>query len=314
MQLLHNEIQTVKPQTESLLPAASGLDALADNEILSRLHQTQVDAVNKVKKALPQLAEGAHIMSRTIRSGGSLIYAGAGSSALMASADAMELPGTFGIAPERIHILMAGGLPKDANMPGSTEDDVEEAIEAANIVAKGDAVIIVSASGNTPYAVAVAKAARARKAATICIANNQSAQLFEYASVAVCLPITGELIAGSTRMGAGSAQKLALNLMSTLMGIHLGHIYDGMMVNLQADNQKLMARAVAMVSHIAGISEDRALTFLDRAGGSVKQAVLLACGVESIEQANALLDESNQHLRGALVTAGQSNRINSEPE
>jgi N-acetylmuramic acid 6-phosphate etherase len=301
------ESQMAQSLTETLLPAADGLDALPDAEILSRLHRAQVDAVDVVRQALPEIGEASQLMSHAVQTGGSLIYAGAGSSALMASADAIELHGTFGISTERIRILMAGGLPRNANMPGDTEDNVGEASRAAEIIAKGDVVIIVSASGRTPYAMTVAKAAKTCGAETICIANNQSAPLFEYASVAVCLPITGELIAGSTRMGAGSAQKVALNMMSTLMGVHLGHIHDGMMVNLHADNEKLQARAVGMVSHIAGIAEDSALAYLSRAGGSVKQAVLLAAGVESLEKTNTLLEQSKQHLRVALdlVNAGK---------
>ena len=300
------------PLTETLLPAANGLDALADEEILSRLHRAQVDAIGVVRQALPEIGKAARLMSQALQAGGSLIYAGAGSSALMASADATELHGTFGITPERIHILMAGGLPRDASMPGDTEDDTAEAAKAAEIITAPDAVIIVSASGRTPYAIAVAKAAKSCRAETICIASNRDAPLFKYATVAVCLPIAGELVAGSTRMGAGTTQKVALNMMSTLMGIHLGHVHDGMMVNLHADNEKLQARAVGMVSHIAGIAEDSALAYLSKAGGSVKQAVLLAAGAESLDQANTLLEQSKQHLRVALdlVNAGKSCRLN----
>ncbi len=289
-----------QPMTENLLAAAGGLDALPDEEILSRLYHAQINAIDMVRQALPQLINGARIMAQAIQTGGDLVYAGAGSSGLMASADAMELHGTFGISPKRIHILMAGGMPSDARMPGNTEDDVDEAAQAAEIIGARDAVIVVSASGSTPYAMEIARASKARGAATICIANNEAAQLFEFATISVCLPTAGELIAGSTRMGAGTAQKVALNMMSTLMGIQLGHVHDGMMVNLHADNEKLQARAVGMVSRIAGISEDNALVYLNSAGGSVKQAVLLASGIESLQQANDLLELSKQHLRVAL--------------
>jgi len=286
--------------TESMLASASGLDALPDEDILGRLHQAQVDAVATVRKALPNLAAGARCMSHSLVSGSSLVYAGAGSSALMASADAMELSGTFGIDINQVRILMAGGLPKDASMPGNTEDDTEEAINASRVITAGDTVIAVTASGSTPYTVEIARIARQRGASTICIANNRDARIFDYATVAICLPSAGEVIGGSTRMGAGSAQKTALNIMSTLMGIQLGHVYDGMMVNLHADNEKLRARALGMVCRITDIPSEQALTCLETAGGQVKPAVLLAAGIESMPEANALLEKSKGHLRAAL--------------
>ncbi len=289
-----------QPLTETMLATAAGLDALADDEILDRLLQAQVAAVATVHEALSEIAAGARCMSQALLSGRSLVYAGAGSSALMASADAMELAGTFGIDTRHVHILMAGGLPTDANMPGSTEDDIKEATNAASAIVTGDAVVAVTASGSTPYAVEIAKIAQERGASTICIANNRDAAIFDHATIQVYLPSAGEVIGGSTRMGAGSAQKAALNMMSTLMGIHLGHIYDGMMVNLHADNEKLKLRALGMVCRIADVSVEQALACLDNSDGQVKPAVLLAGGVESLPQANALLEQSKGHLRNAL--------------
>ncbi len=289
-----------QPLTETMLPTAAGLDALPDEEILGRLHQAQVDAIASVSEALPEIAAGARCMSQSLLDGKSVVYAGAGSSALMASADAMELAGTFGIDTKHVHILMAGGLPKDANMPGSAEDDTEEANNAARVIDAGDTAIFVTASGNTPYAVEIARIAQQRGASTICIANNRDAVIFDYAKVVVYLPSLGEVIGGSTRMGAGSAQKAALNMMSTLMGIHLGHVYDGMMVNLHADNEKLKARALDMVGRIAEVPVEQALVCLDNANGQVKPAVLLAAGVESLPQAKVLLEQSKGCLRAAL--------------
>ena len=289
-----------RPSTESIPAAASGIDTLSDTEILTRLHQGQIDAVASVTEALPEIAEGARCMSKALMDGGSLIYAGAGSSALMAAADAMELAGTFGIDAERVQILMAGGLPRNAHMPGNTEDDTEEADKAAQIISANDAIVVVTASGSTPYAVEIAKAAHHRGAKTICMANNCDASIFEHATVSICLPSGGEIIGGSTRMGAGSAQKSALNMMSTLMGIHLGHVHDGMMVNLKADNEKLKARALGMVCNIASVPMEEANRCLEAAEGLVKPAVLLAAGAESIQQANQLLEQAKGNLRAAL--------------
>jgi N-acetylmuramic acid 6-phosphate etherase len=286
--------------TERLHAAARGIDARPGQEVLDVLLTAQGIAVDAVRDALPAIEAGADIMAGAIRDGHRLVYAGAGSSALMASADGMELPGTYGVPPERILLLMAGGLPKDAHMPGGTEDDEEEAGKAAEAIHAGDAVIAVTASGSTPYPVAVAEAARAKGAKVIAIANNPGAPIFERADVAICLPTPPEVIAGSTRMGAGTAQKVALNLMSTLMGIRLGQVHDGMMVGLVADNAKLRIRARTMVMEIAGVDAESAARALDMAGGAVKPAVLIAAGTGG-DDAARLLAASDNNLRAALA-------------
>ncbi len=291
--------------TERLHKAAKGLDVRPGQEVLDVLLIAQRAAVDAVHSALPGLEAGAEIMAEAIRTGHRLIYAGAGSSALMANADGIELPGTYGIPPESILLLMAGGLPTDANMPGATEDDTKEAEKAAVAIRKGDAVIAVTASGSTPYPVAVAIAARAKGAKIIAVANNPGAPIFRHADVAVCLPTPPEVIAGSTRMGAGTAQKVALNLMSTLMGIRLGQVHDGMMVGLVADNAKLRARAQAMVMEIAGVDADTATRALAAAGGAVKPAVLIAKGANPDEAARLLMTSDN-NLRAALARATET--------
>ncbi|MCP5085291.1 MAG: N-acetylmuramic acid 6-phosphate etherase [Rhodobacteraceae bacterium] len=288
-------------QTEYLHAAAKGLDALPDADILCHLHDSQSQAVQAVAPVLTEIAAAAHLMAHTVRSGGRLIYTAAGSSGLMAMADALELPGTFGIEQSQIAILMAGGLPTDGTMPGHSEDDTAEADTFARTIKSCDLVIALSASGTTPHALQLARAATLAGAQTVCIANNRSAPLFDTASVAICLATPAEVVAGSTRLGAGTAQKVALNLMSTLMGVLLGHVHDGMMVNLIADNTKLRARAATIVKTITGASPEQAENTLSRTGGAIKPAVLLAAGAQTQEQAVALLKHSDGHLRPALT-------------
>jgi N-acetylmuramic acid 6-phosphate etherase len=217
----------------------------------------------------------------------------------MGNADGLELAGTFGIDPARVRLCMAGGLPQDAAMPGDTEDSTKQADTDAQQIAPGDAVIAVTASGRTPYAVRMAELAQARGARTICIANNPGAPIFAHADVAICLPTPPEVIAGSTRMGAGTAQKAALNMMSTLMGIRLGHVHDGMMVNLRPDNEKLRGRAIGMVRQITGAAEPAARAALQAHGWSVKNAALSLAGAGPRVQ--ALLDRHGGRLRAALA-------------
>ncbi|MDZ4312634.1 MAG: N-acetylmuramic acid 6-phosphate etherase [Cypionkella sp.] len=293
------------PVTEHLHPAATGLDTLPGPAVLGHLLAAQASALQAVSQALPQIEAAAALMAQALQADGRLVYAGAGSSALMAVADGLELGGTFGIPADRVLLLMAGGLPVDARMPGDTEDDADEGTRAAEILRAGDVVIAVTASGRTPYALAVAEAAQARGAQVIGIANAVGAKLFDHADVAICLPTPPEVIAGSTRMGAGTAQKAALNMMSTLMGIKLGQVHDGMMVGLVADNDKLRARAATMVARIAAVDELLAAQALVMGRGAVKPAVLIALG-KAPDAALALLSETKGNLRAAIARSDKN--------
>lgn len=291
----------IKRQTEQLHGAAKGLDALPLPEIAAILARGQVDAATVVAPSGDALSHGAAIMATALRAGRVLHYAAAGSSGLMAMADACELAGTFGTDPSQIRIHMAGGIPQDASMPGGTEDDQDDAQGAATTIGPGDAIIVISASGTTPFAIEVARLAQAKGASVIGIANNEGTALLDLADVAICLPTPPEVLAGSTRMGAGTAQKAALNIMSTLMGVALGHVHDGMMVNVRADNAKLQARAIGMVAEIAKVDEGRAAACLAIAEGEVKLAVALAAGATDLNHAKDCLKRADGFLRPVLA-------------
>lgn len=286
--------------TETLHPDARGLDLRPDEQVLAVLAAGQCAAVQVVAAQLDSIARGATLMTAALQGGGRIGYAGAGSSALMAIADGLELAGTFGIDPGRIVLCMAGGLPQDARMPGDTEDDSAEGAAQGALFRAGDVVIAVTASGSTPYPVALARTARSKGARVVGLSNNADAALFDLSDVAICLPTPPEVVAGSTRMGAGTAQKVALNLMSTLMGIRLGAVHDGMMVGLKADNAKLIGRARRMVAAIAGVDEDVASAALGQTGGEVRQAVLVAQGAAP-DVAARLLQDNSGLLRAALA-------------
>ncbi|MFS4580837.1 N-acetylmuramic acid 6-phosphate etherase [Phaeobacter sp. C3_T13_0] len=288
-------------QTETLHPHALGLELRADSDVLNTLLDGQLNALNVVRSAFSDIAAGADLLTKQLRNNGNLHYAAAGSSALMALADGAELPGTFGISADQIFIHMAGGIPTDGRMPGHTEDDSEAGAKAATNVASGDVVIAISASGSTPFPMSFAKAAQAAGAKVVAIANNDHTPLLELADVAICLPTPAEVIAGSTRMGAGTAQKAVLNMMSTLTGIRLGHVMDGMMVNLIADNAKLRQRAIRIVCTLTDCDADTAADALDRTDGSVKPAILLLSGATTPTAAEALLHDHKDNLRAALA-------------
>lgn len=289
-------------RTEALHHDAGGLDTQAPDAILSSLANAQIEAAAAVRAAIPAIADAASAVAASLAAGGRLAYAAAGSSGLMALADALELPGTFGIERERISVLIAGGDEALRTLAGAPEDDVEQAVKAVAEagLGRGDCLIALSASGSTPYAVRALQEAKARGAATIAISNNPGTPLLRGADVAVLLATPPEVIAGSTRMGAGTAQKIALNMLSTLAAIHLGHVHDGYMVNLHADNAKLRERAARMVAAITGLGDGEAARLLKASDGAVKVAVLLASGAESASEARKLLEGTGQRLRQAL--------------
>lgn len=288
------------PQTEQLNQYAKDLDLCGDDVILSRLLASQQAALSAIESCIPHIARAANLMVETLDQGGRLHYAAAGSSGLMALADGAELPGTYGIDPGRISIHMAGGIPTGADMPGHTEDDERAGINAAADVSAADTVIAISASGTTPFPLSFVHQAKRKRARVVCIANNPEAPLFEQADIAICIPTPPELVAGSTRLGAATAQKAALNMMSTLMGVRMGHVVDGMMVNVVADNRKLLDRAEGIVARITGAPGDAARENLSKCKGNVKQAVLLAMGARSPDHARHLLASTNGQLRPAM--------------
>nr|WP_255607428.1 N-acetylmuramic acid 6-phosphate etherase [Phyllobacterium sp. 2063] len=284
------------------------MDERSPEDVLRLLYEAQVEAAASVAGATESIARAALLAAETLREGGRLAYAAAGSSGLMALADALELPGTYGIAPDRIVILLAGGVTGLNRLAGTYEDDtVQAAKDIADAgLAEVDCLIAISASGSTPYALAAIDEASRRGLKIISIANNPDVPLFNQAHVAITLPTPPEMVAGSTRMGAGTAQKIALNLLSTLMAVHLGHVHDGYMVNLTADNIKLRERAARIVSAIGACDITDAARLLELSGGSVKSAILLAAGAPSAETATEILESNQQRLRPALSKLKES--------
>ncbi|BCP54492.1 N-acetylmuramic acid 6-phosphate etherase [Kaistia sp. 32K] len=296
------------PSTEIADPRYRGLDTWKDEDVLAALQGGHARAVASVEAAIPMLAKAARLAAEKLADGGRLIYVASGSPALIALGDALEIPQTYGVADDRIVTILAGGLDLVHNFSGLQEDDPEQArIDVARFgVGPQDCVVAVSASGSTPYTVEGLRAAIAGGAASIAIASNPNAPLFEGADVAIHLDSGPEVIAGSTRMGAGTAQKAALNMLSTLIAIHLGHVYDGLMVNVRADNGKLRARAARIIANVAGVDEASARVALEATNGEVKPAILIAAGAENPAAANELLNENNGNVRTALAAIARS--------
>ncbi|MBV8919914.1 N-acetylmuramic acid 6-phosphate etherase [Bradyrhizobium sp.] len=262
-------------------------------------------AIEAVAAASDDICIAAFHLAALWRAGGRLIYVGAGSSGLAAASDAAELPGTFGLDENRIAIVLAGGIGEAFRINATAEDDAaagEAAMSAFGDLAR-DAVIAVSASGSTPFTIAAALEARRRGAFVIGIAHRPDTPLLSGADAPILLDSGEEALRGSTRLAAGTAQKAALGMLTTLMGLELGHIHQGLMVNLKVDNAKLRDRARGIVAMIAGITEAEAEVALREAGGQVKVAILIARGGVSMSEAEGWLAAADGRIDHALRLA-----------
>ena len=287
--------------TEGRHPASEGLHARAGLSVLEDLLAAQQAALAQLRPALPALERAADLAAAALRDGGKMGYAGAGSSGLMALADCLELSGTFGLPPARTPMMFAGGAAALLHMVGSVEDDPDLARADLDRAAlgPGDVVLVLAASGRTPYALEVARGARARGVTVIGFANVAGAALLDLADVPVLLETGPEVVTGSTRMGAATAQKVALNMISVLVGIRLGHVHDGYMVNLVADNDKLIDRAARIVAAVAGVSRADADLALAATAGAVKPAILVSRGMNP-DAAQTALNASGGHLSAVM--------------
>lgn len=287
----------VQRRTELQHALGPGLHRQPGTMVLSAVLQGQRQALDSLVPALPVLERAADLAASALMAGGKLGYAGAGSSGLMALADCLEMAGTFGIPPSQTPMLFAGGAAALLHMVGSVEDNANQAahdVVTAGLGA-GDVVICVAASGSTPYTLAVARAARELGAGVIGLANTAGAVLFDLSDVPVLIDSGAEVIAGSTRLGAATAQKAALNMISVLVGVRLGAVQDGYMVNLIADNIKLIDRAARIVSAVAGVDDAAARAALQATKGAVKPAVLVARG-QTVDAAVTALTASGGKL------------------
>jgi len=291
----------LKSHTEDRHPASDGLHLREGVAVLADLLAAQAAALAALRPALPALAGLADRLAPLLRGGGRMGYAGAGSSGLMALSDCLELAGTFGLSPDRTPMLFAGGAAALLHLTGDVEDDPELALADLDRsgLASGDALLVLSASGRTPYALAVAGAARARGIRVAGFANVAGAPLLALADDAILIETGPEVVTGSTRMGAATAQKVALNMLSVLLGIRLGHVHDGYMVNVVADNAKLTDRAARIVAAVAQVDRAAAERALSQTGGAVKPAILVARGAAP-DAAEAALKASGGHLAAAM--------------
>src|SRR2546430_8239430 len=292
--------------TERASPRYSDIDVWAPVDIAEAMIEGQFAAVAAVRAARFALLEAALAAAERLRKAGRLVYVGAGTSGRLAVQDGAELVPTFSWPQERLLLLIAGGRNALLRSVEGAEDAVDQAARLAqqHDIGGDDVVIAVAASGTTPFTLSCLTEAKRRGALTIGVANNRDTPILKEADHSIWLDTGAEPIAGSTRMKAGTAQRITLNVFSSVVMILLGRVYDGLMVDLQAVSQKLVRRSEDILTRLTGSSGEQAREALHRANGNVKLAVLLLHGCD-VKQATDLLHRADGQLRAALAHIGK---------
>ena len=285
--------------TEKSNPNTLNLHEMSALEIVQTMNAEDVTISQAVQRALPEIASAVDLIMERLEKGGRLFYVGAGTSGRLGILDASECPPTFGTPPETVQGIIAGGETVIADMEEGAEDDriAGKAAIQNKKVDRRDAVVGISASGTTPFVLAALETAREQGTGTIGLACNEHSPLLENVDVAIGVPVGPEVLAGSTRLKAGTAQKMVLNMLSTATMVRLGKVYKNRMVDMQATNKKLVSRAEEMVAELGEVSHQTASDLLNQSGNRVKIAIVMArFGVSSDEAVKRL-----QSSRGNLV-------------
>ena len=291
--------------TERSSPRYSSIDLWEAEDIAESIVESQFAAVAAVQAVRKEIAAAVVAMRTRLQDRGRLIYVGAGSSGRLAVQDGSELAPTFGWPGDRLVLLVAGGDRALLRSVEGAEDDAEQGLRLIeqHAVTSQDVLIAVAASGTTRFTLACLREAKLRGALTLGIANNQASPILQDADHPIFLDTGSEPIAGSTRLKAGTAQKVALNTLSTSLMILLGKVHQGLMVDVRAGNEKLQKRSEAMLMQLTGVNRDDARDALSRAQGNIKIAVMVLNGCD-LESAKQMLRDSHDHLGIALQRLG----------
>jgi N-acetylmuramic acid 6-phosphate etherase len=297
---LHRDLSALV--TEDRRTDLADLDLRPTGELVALMHDEDASVSSAIQRGIPQIAVAIDAIAERMARGGRLVYIGAGTAGRLGVLDASECPPTFGVAPGTVIGLVAGGDTAVTAAVENAEDDEDAAVADLERIAVGepDSVVALAASGRTPYAVAAARHARRSGALAVGIACCPDSPLAAAADHAIEVVVGPEVLSGSTRLKAGTAQKQVLNMISTVVMIRLGHTYGNLMVDLRATNEKLRVRAVRIVAQAAGVATDVAAAALQEAAGEVKPAIVhLVRGVD-VPAARQLLAAHGGHLRAAL--------------
>jgi N-acetylmuramic acid 6-phosphate etherase len=293
-----------KLRTEQINTASADLDTKSALEIATIINAEDAKVARAVKKALPQIARAIDAISEAFSKGGRLFYVGAGTSGRIAALDASEMPPTYSTDPQMVQYVIAGGEKALGNAVEANEDSRElgERDIAARKITKKDVVVGIAASGRTPYTVAAVEYARRKGAATVAVVCNTGSPLAAAADIAIEVIVGPEVVSGSTRMKAGTAQKMVLNMLSTGAMVRRGYVYGNLMVNVHTKNEKLVERAIAILQRATDADREAAERALRDSGMSVPTAlVMLKTGLSKAKAAQRL-KAAQGNVRAALET------------
>jgi N-acetylmuramic acid 6-phosphate etherase len=289
-------------RTEQRLPESRNLDRMTSAQIVKLMNREDAKVPAAVRRELKQIGKAADAIVKSIQTGGRLIYVGAGTSGRLAILDAAECPPTFGIKPSEVVALIAGG--KKA-VTGAVEGAEDSAANGARDLrklklSKGDAVVGIAASGTTPYVLSAIKFANQKNSITIAITANRTMPLAKLAKIVIAPEIGPEVLTGSTRLKAGTSQKMVLNMLSTTAMVRLGHSYENLMIDLLPTNQKLLNRAERILSEASGQDLSTAAHALRQAQHNMRTALVMLKKKVSAKQAKQKLKTAKNNLRKAL--------------
>ncbi len=288
--------------TEQRNPRSRGLDLLPTREILRIINREDATVAAAVARELPRIARVVDAIVRAIHSGGRLIYVGAGTSGRLATLEAAECPPTFGVPSRLVQVVVAGGRRALTHAVEGAEDSAAQGardLAARKITAK-DVVVGLAASGSTPYVVGALAYARHQRAFTVGVTSNPKSPLARIAAINVAPRVGPEVIAGSTRMKAGTAQKMVLNMLSTAAMVRLGHVYDNWMIDVALTNQKLRRRGLRILEQAAGASVSEAKRALRQAKHELRVALVMLKTAADPAKARRRLEQAGGNLRKAL--------------
>jgi N-acetylmuramic acid 6-phosphate etherase len=291
--------------TEKSNSASADLDRKSALKIALIINHEDAKVATAVKRALPQIAQAIDLIAAALARSGRLIYVGTGTSGRIAALDAAECPPTFDLDPRRVQFIIAGGPKALATAVEADEDSSElgrKAIARKKPTSK-DVVVGIAASGRTPFTIAAIKYARSHGAKTVAVVCNPKSPLGKAAHVAIVAEVGAEVVTGSTRMKAGTAQKMILNMLSTGAMARLGYVYGNLMVNLRPKNAKLLERGVSILEKTAGLNHPAARKLLAAAGDRIPVALVMAKANVSQAKAKAALRESKGQARKAITLA-----------
>ena len=292
-------------ETEQSHPAATDLDEMSSLEIVTLINREDATVAAAVERALPQIARAVDVVAAAIRQGGRLIYVGAGTSGRLGALDASEIPPTFNTDPRTVQWVMAGGVKALAASTEASEDDPAPAIAEMKKRKPGrrDVVIGIATSGRTPFTIAAVEYARRRGARTIALTCNPNSPLERAADFAIVTEVGPEVLTGSSRMKAGTAHKMVLNMISTGAMCRLGYVYGNLMVSVWTHNEKLTERAVRIVEDATGSDHESARRALEMSGNRTPIAVVMLAAGVSRARAAAALKKAKGHVRQAIAIA-----------